>query len=158
MSYYWRFHDYVNYRLASVCHFALSLDADDKPRLHELQCILYSGKDGRDAQIRIMDQIKPHWIQLAIALKFPPYAIATMERKGDPVYYLLSEWLQEATKKEDHRPVTWRTLIESLRHANLQQEATVLDEHCMIPKETADLDEQCMIPKEASQSGELHVQ
>ena len=143
----------------------------------------YTDKDGRNAQIRIMDQIQPHWMQLAIALKFSPHGIATMECKSNPVYYLLTEWLREATKKEDQRPVTWRTLIESLQHANLQQEATVLDEHCVIPKEAADLDEQClipkkaavldeqclipkeaavlneqcMIPKEASQSGELHV-
>ena len=130
----------------------------------------YTGEDGRDAQFRIMDQVKPQWRSLAIALKFPTYEITTMEHSDDPVYYLLSKWLEGVNKEADQRPVTWRTLIKSLRHANLQQEAavldeqciirkeaTVLDEQCVIPKEVAVLDEQCMIPKEASQSGELHV-
>ena len=104
----------------------------------------YTGEDGRDVHFRLMDQVKPQWRRLAIALKFPNHEIATMEHKDDPVYYLLSEWLRGATKEEDPRPVKWRTLIESLQHANLQEEAAVLDE-------------QCIISKEASQSGELHV-
>lgn len=102
-----------------------------------------------------MDQVKPQWRRLAIALKFPQHEIATMEHKDDPVYYLLSEWLRGATKEEDLRPVKWRTLIEALRHANLQEEATVLQ--CMIPKGAAVLEEHCMISKGASQSSELHV-
>ena len=87
----------------------------------------YTGEDGRDVQVRLMQQVRPHWRELAIALKFPQHEIAIMESKDNPVYYLLSEWLRGANQT-DPRPVTWRTLIEALRHADLQ-EVTVLKKH-----------------------------
>ena len=89
----------------------------------------YTGEDGRDVHFRLMDQLKPHWRRLAIALKFPQHEIAIMENKDDPVFYLISEWLRGANQEKDPRPVTWRTLIEALRHANVQEEATVLEKH-----------------------------
>ena len=102
--------------------------ADDKPDLSDLLYMSYTGDDGRDVHFRLMDQLKPHWKRLAIALKFPQHEIAIMESKDDPVYYLLTEWLQGANKEKDSRPASWRTLIEALRHANVQEEATVLEE------------------------------
>ena len=87
----------------------------------------YTGEDGRDIHFRLMDQLSPHWRRLAIALKFSQYEI--MRHKDDPVLYLLSEWLRGANQEKDPRPVTWRTLIEALRHANVQEEATVLEKH-----------------------------
>ena len=92
----------------------------------------YTGEDGRDVQIRLMQQVRPHWRDLAIALKFPQHEIANMEKKDDPVYYLLGEWLRGANQEEDPRPVTWGTLIEALQHANVQKEATVLEKHFII--------------------------
>ena len=90
----------------------------------------YAGGDGRDVQIRVMQQVRPHWRELAIALEFPEYEIAIMEENDNPVYYLFSEWLRGANqKKADPRPVTWRTLIEALQHADVQEEATVLKKH-----------------------------
>ena len=89
----------------------------------------YTGEDGRDVHFRIMDQLKPHWRRLAIALKFPQHEIAIMENKNDPMYYLLSEWLRGANQEKDPRPVTWITLIEALQFANIQEEATVLKKH-----------------------------
>ena len=88
----------------------------------------YTGDDGRDVRFRLMDQLKPHWKRLAIALKFPQHEIAIMESKDDPVYYLLTEWLRGANKEKDSRSASWRTLIEALRHANVQEEATVLED------------------------------
>ena len=88
----------------------------------------YTGDDGRDVHFRLMDQLKPHWRRLAIALKFPQHEIAIIENDKDPVYYLLKEWLRGAIKEKDSRPASWRTLIEALRHANVQEEATVLEE------------------------------
>ena len=88
----------------------------------------YTGEDGRDVHFRLMDQLKPHWRRLAIALKFPQHEIAIMENKDDSLYYLFSEWLRGANQ-EDPRPVTWRTLIEALRCANVQEEANVLEKH-----------------------------
>ena len=89
----------------------------------------YTGEDGRDVQVRLMQQVRPHWRELAIALKFPQHEIATMENKDNPVYYLLSEWLRGANQEKDLRPVTWGTLIEALQHADVREEATVLKKH-----------------------------
>ena len=97
----------------------------------------YTGEDGRAVHFRVMDQLKPHWRRMAIALKFPLHKITIMEKKDDPAYYLLSEWLQGANQEVDSRPVTWRTLIKALRHANVQEEATVLEKHFVKTSVTA---------------------
>ena len=89
----------------------------------------YTGEDGRDVQVRLIQQVRPHWRELAIALKFPQYEIAIMESKDNPVYYLLSEWLRGANQEKDLRPVTWGTLIEALQHADVREEATILKKH-----------------------------
>ena len=89
----------------------------------------YTGEDGRDVHFRLMDQLKLHWRRLAIALNFPQHEIAIMENKDDSMYYLLGEWLRGANKEKDPRPLTWRTLIEALQCANVQEEATVLEKH-----------------------------
>ena len=102
--------------------------ADDKPRLRDLQYMSYT-EDGRDVHFRLMQQVRPHWRKLAIALDFPEYEIAIMEKKDDPAYYLFSEWLRGANQEKDPRPVTWRTLIAALRHAGVQEEANVLEKH-----------------------------
>ena len=83
--------------------------ADDKPDLDDLLYMSYTGEDERDVHFRFMDQLKPHWRRLAIALKFSPLKIAILEKKDNPVYYLLSEWLRGANQEKDPRPVTWRT-------------------------------------------------
>ena len=108
------------------------LTGDDKPDLSDLLYMSYTGDDGRDVHFRLMDQLKPHWRRLAIALKFPQHEIDTMESKDDPVYYLLKEWLRGANKEKDPRQVSWKTLIEALRHANVQDEATVLEEKLIL--------------------------
>ena len=112
--------------------------ADDKPDLGDLLHMSYTGEDGKDVHCRLMDQVKPNWRRLAIALKFLQHEIATMENKDDPVYYLLTEWLRGANKEKDPRPVTWGTFITALRDANIQEEATVLESHFIqIPKATS---------------------
>ena len=92
----------------------------------------YTGEDGRDVHFRLMDQLKPHWREVAITMKFPQHEIAIMEKKDNPVFYLTSEWLRGANQEVDPRPVTWRTLIEALRHANVQEEATILEKHFIV--------------------------
>ena len=97
----------------------------------------YTGEDGRDVQFRLKQQVRPYWRDLAIALKFPQHEIATMKNEDDPVFYILSEWLRGANQEKDPRPVTWSTLIEALRHANIQEEATVLENHFVKTSMTA---------------------
>ena len=89
----------------------------------------YTGEDGRDVHFRLMQQIRPHWRELAVALKFSQHEIAIMEEKDNPVYYLLCEWLQETNQEKDSKPVTWGTLIEALQYAGVEEEATVLEKY-----------------------------
>ena len=103
--------------------------ADEKPCLSDLQCMAYTNEDGRD--FRLKDRVKPYWRDLAVALKFPLHEIAIMEHKDDNsrVYYLFEEWLRGAIQEKDSKPVTWATLITALKNANIQEEATILEEH-----------------------------
>ena len=110
------------------CH-CFYTTADDKLGLDDLLCMSYTGEDGRDTRFRLMDQLQPHWRRLAVALKFLPRDIALMKQEDDPVFYLLSKWLQGANQERDSRPVTWATLITALRVANVQEEADILEKH-----------------------------
>ena len=105
----------------------------------------YTGEDGRDVHIRLMDQLKPHWRRLAIALKFSQHEIAMMESKDDPMFYFFIDWLRGANQERDSRPVTWATLITALRLANVQEEANMLENHFE------------SVPVTMSRSGELNV-
>ena len=107
--------------------------ADDEPQLDDLQHITYTTEDGRMVQLRLMDQLKPYVVRIAIALRFPQHAITAVERHDDPVYYLLSKWLQGASRELDPRPVTWKTLIEALRAANCHKVADKLDQYLIEP-------------------------
>ena len=82
-----------------------------------------------------MDRLRPHWKQFAIALRFPSHSIATIQDSNDPLYQLLSEWLRGANLGEDTRPVTWKTLIESLHLANIHEEADTLEKHFVLTDE-----------------------
>ena len=86
----------------------------------------YTTEDGERVHLRLMDQLRPHIVNVAIALKFP---LHTGRGHDNPVGYLLSEWLRGANRELDPRPVTWRTLIEALRDANCQEEADILDQY-----------------------------
>ena len=92
----------------------------------------YTTDDGR-VQMRLMDQLQPHIVRVAIALRFPQHAITAVEHHTDPVYYLLSKWLQGANMELDPRPVTWRTLIEALRDAKCHKEADKLEKYLIEP-------------------------
>ena len=89
----------------------------------------YTGEDGRDTHFRLMDQLRPHWRRLAVALKFHHSDITVMKQEADPVFHLLSEWLRGANQERDSRPVTWATLITALRDANIKEELDILEEH-----------------------------
>ena len=91
--------------------FSCTCTADSKPQLADLQFMTYtsSANEGR-VQLRLMDQLEPHIVRVAIALKFQKHAITAVEHQDDPVYYLLSKWLQGDNRGWDPRPVTWRTL------------------------------------------------
>lgn len=107
----------------------LSIHAvDEKPKLSDLQKMTYSGEDGSNAIFRLMERLKPHILDVAIALRFPEHKLAVIRDAAhkDQVYDVLSYWLQGANMEEDSRPVTWKTLITVLKDANMQEDARVL--------------------------------
>ena len=130
-------HAMLSSNLVYKYHVQLITSADDKPVLNDLLHMSYTGEDGRDVHFRLMDQLKPYWKRFAIALKFPQHEIAVMKQEDDPVFYLISEWLRGANQEVDSRPVTWRTLIEALQCANVQEEATILKRHFISPNAAA---------------------
>ena len=71
-------------------------------------------------ELRLMERIHPYCEKLAIALGFPGHEIEAMNQNSGPVLYLLNEWLREASG-DPNKPITWRTLIEALRIANMQE-------------------------------------
>ena len=89
----------------------------------------YTDERGQTVPFRFMDRIRPHWKDVAIALKFPSYDIEVMNRKDDPVFHLLDEWLRGANQEHDTQSLTWRTLIIVLRHANIHMEANILEKY-----------------------------
>ena len=103
--------------------------ANDKPSLSDLQCMPIVGDK---EPFRLLDRLKPYWKDFAVALRFPPHSIATIEGSNNPVYQLLSEWLQGANVGKDTRPVTWKTLIEALRKAGIHSEADILEKHFVL--------------------------
>ena len=55
---------------------------DDKPCLVDLQI------DGSNVQFWLMDQLRPKFTRVAIALGFQQYDVSTIEKKDDPMFYL----------------------------------------------------------------------
>ena len=104
---------------------------DQKPDFEDLLYMSYTNKDGKTINFRLIDQLKPHWRRLATALMFPQHKIAAIADENDPMYCIFSEWLQGANQEKDSRPVTWRTLINALRVANVHNEANILEQHCV---------------------------
>ena len=92
----------------------------------------YTDESGKSESFRFMDRIRPHWKNIAIDLNFPSHVIKVMRGEDDPVYRLLDEWLQGDYQEQDTRPLTWRTLITVLRHANIQGEANILEKYFII--------------------------
>ena len=99
--------------------------ADAKPRFRDLQNMTYLDEDGKHVQFRLMERMRPHIRQVAIALGFPHHDII---RTSDPVFHLLSKWLQ-GDNQEDPKPVTWGTLITVLRDAKMHEEAKILEKY-----------------------------
>ena len=107
--------------------------ANAKPHFRDLQKLTYTDKDGTCIQFRLMERMRPHVRNVAIALGFPPHDITTMDHMSDPVYYILSKWLQEANQ-EDQRPVTWGTLITALQDAGIYEEVRILKQYLVEPE------------------------
>ena len=69
--------------------------------MFDLQCMSYTGEDGKIVDFRLKDRLLRKWKDLAYALKFPAYVIDTMKKEDDPLDQLLMKWLQGDNKTED---------------------------------------------------------
>ena len=99
----------------------------------------YTNEDGVSVYFRLMDYIKPRLTRVAIALGFPPHIIDVIEKKSDPEYFLLSEWLEGRNQEHDSRPLTWATLITALQHAGLMKEVKILEQHFLVTPVATDV-------------------
>ena len=90
--------------------------------MYDLQCMSYTGEDGKATHFRLKERILRNWRDFAHALRFPLHVIESVKPGEDPVEHLLMKWLQGTSNTEDPRPITWGTLIAALRHANFQEE------------------------------------
>ena len=113
----------MNNNKTIICHLT-----DEKPELHQLQCMCYTNNEGKVMYFRLMDRIEGKWTNLAIALKFSLHKINTFEVKPNPVLTLLCEWLRGSTMDDDLSPVvTWGTLTTALRYAGFEEEAEIIE-------------------------------
>lgn len=109
----------------------LCLSVDEEPILGDLQHM-----ECASIKFRLMERIQPYCEKLAIALGFPGHEIKVMVQKSDPVLHLLTEWLRGASG-DPNKPITWRTLIEALRKAKMQQEVDILKKHFIFDSDTS---------------------
>lgn len=98
---------------------------DDKPKLQQLQEL-----KGVRKLVRIIDEIAYKWDDVAIALGFDWPAIERIRR--DTFYQtqkatvkMFTEWLDD--NNDLRNPVSWSTLIECLREAELAETAQLLE-------------------------------
>ena len=104
-----------------------------KPILRELQLVKFP--DGNE--LRIVDTVAPKWKQVAIALGFDGPRIETIEmgthyKPGDACLKMFMEWLSKG------HDLTWDSLIQSLKAANLIEIADMLSSTIEIVSFTLD--------------------
>ena len=92
-----------------------------KPKLSELQLLKFP--DGKE--LRIIDTVAPKWKQVAIALDFDGPRIETIDMgarymPGDACLKMFIDWLSRG------HDLTWDSLIQSLKAANLTETANLL--------------------------------
>ena len=99
---------------------------------------------GNNIHFRLMDRIKPHLAEVAIALDFSHHVIDNLEPKRNPVYYVLAEWLKGGNQKHDSRP-TWGKLINALRAAGLMEEVNILEQYFVAAPQVAERRGTCTV-------------
>ena len=94
------------------------------PQLYELQ-VLSSDNGG---ELRIMETVAPKWKQVATAIGFNEARIKAVDegehcKPEDATFEMFCRWLNG---EHNLKPVTWDTLIQCLKEANLQDVAETL--------------------------------
>ena len=96
----------------------------NSPQLHELQLLTFD--NGRE--LRIMEIVAPKWKKVAAAIGFNKERIEAIEedehyKQEKATFEMFGRWL-----KGEHnlKPVTWNTLVQCLKEANLKDIAETL--------------------------------
>ena len=101
---------------------------DKKPKLQQLQQF-----DGVKGVVRVIDAIAYKWEEVAIAFGFNGPSIERI--KKDAFYRnkkattdMFVEWLEEGDSNSELRtPVTWSTLVECLKEAQLAETSILIE-------------------------------
>ena len=96
----------------------------NRPEIYELQMLEFS--DGK--KLRIMEEVAPHWKQIAVALGFSVARIKSIEKgehyqPDNASFEIFSCWLQG---EHDLKPPTWEVLVQCLKQANIVDAAEML--------------------------------
>ena len=129
-------HGYLLYhKYFSLPNTRLNLP-DTKPDLATLNCFKYKDSQGVLRRIFVTDEIAAKWRRFGLALEFTTSDLNNIESKyGTDVEKCINElltlWLGHSSCQQ---PITWKTLLEALKDARIEQLADKLTE--IITKQT----------------------
>ena len=119
------------------CQYTTSIffTTDTKPEIADLNCFKYKDTKGEIQRFYIMNKIAAQWRKIGIALKFETNCLDSIQSTCNHdveqcCEKMLTQWLGGHVKQ---LPITWRTLLEALRDARMNQVADeltdLLDKH-----------------------------
>lgn len=103
---------------------------DDVPKIYQLEQL--TGSNSKT--VRVIDSVAAKWEELAIALGFDASAIDRIRRDyssdcKEACSQMLIKWLKaELERSDEHRAVSWGTLIDCLKDAEFSSIAKELEE------------------------------
>ena len=102
------------------------LPSDTVPTIATLYCFKYTDTKGDTQIIRIIDKIAIKWRRLGACLKFSTDSLDIIDTDNCGkveacTERMLSLWIEGHVQEDSQAPITWRTLLEALRDANLVQ-------------------------------------
>ena len=103
-------------------------NTDAKPKMATLNCFKYKDTEGKIQRIYIAEKIAAKWKKLGLALDFETSCLNSIQSTCNHdveqcCEMMLTQWLDGYVKQ---LPITWRTLLEALRDAHMNQLADEL--------------------------------
>ena len=89
---------------------------DKKPTMTQLQYMEYRDEEGKEIEVRIIDQVEAKWTKLVHALELPPVTVANeMAISGWTPDSACSNVLFAWLSGEGAEPHTWATVLKALK-------------------------------------------
>lgn len=110
-------------------------NTDTKPKMATLNCFKYKDTEGKIQRIYIMDKIAAKWRRIGHSLEFETNCLDSIQSTCNHdveqcCEKMLTQWLDGYVKQP---PITWRTFLEALKDAHMNQLADeltdLLDKH-----------------------------